>query len=178
MGRHDHEQRSQHSVRKDKTAKDKEKERQKETPRRGRKHQSCSPSIVTPRRTQSDGCDVDLDHSIQPPSEPSLANLDNKLDKVIQLQLNAQARIADLEKVIASHDVSLRELGPINRSLADLSQKVEDMDSRLVQTEQKLVGQLACRLPLGLPLYLLIYITILAVNVFGRRHYHVGPLIR
>ena len=109
-------------------------------PQRGRKHESRSPSVCTPRRTQADGCDIDVDQTVQRPSSPTLANPDHKLDKVIQLQLSAQARVADLEKAMVSHDVSLWELGPINRSLADLSQKVEDIDTRLVQAEQKIAG--------------------------------------
>ena len=78
--------------------------------------------------------------SVPPPSSPSLANLDNKLDQVIQLQLNAQTRLSNLEKVLALHEVALKELGPINHSLAELSQRVDDVDLRLHQAEQHIAS--------------------------------------
>ena len=141
MGRQHHEQRSQTSVRKDSTVKDKDKDKHKGTPRRDRKRgASRSPSLVSPRRKESDRDEPDHDMaagSIQPASEPTLLNLDSKLDKVIQLQLNAQSRIADIEKVLAMHEVSLKELGPLNRSLVDLSQRVDAMDARFEQLDRK-----------------------------------------
>ena len=153
MGRRDHDQRSQHSVKNDKTSKEKEKDKHKETPRRGRKReQSRSPSIwysqtLAPLLAIRIFAACGWVRLCRPPSSPSLANLDNKLDKVFQLQLNAQARLSNPEKVMALHEVALKELGPINHSLAELSQRVEDVDLRLHQAEQRIASPSSTSVP-------------------------------
>ena len=144
MGRHHSEQRQPSHVRKEKTSKEKEKDKDKDkdkhllTPKKGRKRDaSRSPSLVSPRKPPSIP-DDDMPESspvVPPPSKPSLENLDSKLDKVIQLQLSAQTRIADLERLFASHETALRELGPLNVCMATLTQRMDKIDDRLSLVE-------------------------------------------